>query len=403
MSRRGPIVLSEYETMAVELDHGSARTLTALGGRGLGVTVGPDPGTWLISSGGVVGTIVTPDVRLLIRPKIPLTNLFLLLDAGIPEEGWREQRFGFAAEPDLLPAVAAFFARAAAVALARGPRRDYRLEEDRLVALRGHVDVAGQFRTPGIASPIACRFDEYSADIPENRVLRAAARRLLRLPGVWPDTRAALERLLRAMPEVADHHVAADAADQIPITRLNKHYEAALRVASVVLRNTSLLDRVGTVEASAFLLDMPDLFQRWVTTRLRRHLRGRLEVEDEPTVHLGVRGRVPMAPDLLLSAETRHVYVADIKYKLSSGLALSSDYYQLLAYATALNLMEGALLYCQLETEDPGRAIVVKNSGTELWTYRIALTGSNIEVEAAVAELADWLHIRSLKRLATVP
>jgi 5-methylcytosine-specific restriction enzyme subunit McrC len=402
MSTREPIVLSEYEATTVELDHGGARTLSAVGGGKLTVTVGPGPGKWQISSGGIVGTIVTPDVRLLIRPKIPLANLFLLLDVEIPEEGWLEGRFGFGVHPDLLPAVAAFFAREAAAALARGARRDYRVEEDWLVALRGRVHVAGQFRTPGIASPIACRFDEYSADIPENRVLRAAARRLLRLPGVRPETRTKLERLLHALLDVADHHVPADAADRIPITRLNRHYEPALRLASVVLRNTGLLDRVGAVEASAFLLDMPALFQRWVTERLRRHLRGRLDVAGEPTLHLGLGRRVPMAPDLLFSEGNRNVYVADVKYKLSSGLALSSDYYQLLAYTTALGMREGALLYCQLGEEDPGRQIVVRNSGAELWTYRIAMTGSTTEVENAVAALADWLHSRTLHGVAVV-
>ena len=51
--------------------------------------------------------------------------------------------------------------------------------------------------------------------------------------------------------------------------------------------------------ASSFLVDMNKLFERFVTERLRRALRGRLEVRAEPPVHLGeAAGRVRMQPDL---------------------------------------------------------------------------------------------------------
>jgi 5-methylcytosine-specific restriction enzyme subunit McrC len=77
--------------------------------------------------------------------------------------------------------------------------------------------------------------------------------------------------------------VAPDAGDLMMFTRLNRHYAPALRLATLVLRNTALLDRAGTADASAFLVDMNDLFQRFLTDRLRRALRGRLTVDDEPT------------------------------------------------------------------------------------------------------------------------
>jgi hypothetical protein len=43
-------------------------------------------------------------------------------------------------------------------------------------------------------------------------------------------------------------------------------------------------------------------------------------------------------------------YVGDIKYKLTADAqARSTDYYRLLAYATALDLPEGVLIYCQTD------------------------------------------------------
>ena len=52
----------------------------------------------------------------------------------------------------------------------------------RLVALRGRIDLPAQLRQPGIELPIACVFEEYTADILENRYLKCAVRRLLRVP-----------------------------------------------------------------------------------------------------------------------------------------------------------------------------------------------------------------------------
>lgn len=389
------IALREYEQRVVELDDQDARDVATVSNGKLTVLAGPAAGTWLLAPSGWVGAVVTPNVEVLIRPKVPLHNLFLLLDVGLPPDAWRRETFAYGTDPHLLAAMAAFYARAAERALARGVRRDYRAESARLLTLRGRVDVVGQLRTPGVVAPIACRFDEYTADIAENRALKAAVRRLLRLPGVRPDTRRLLERLLAQLEEVADAHVDPASIERIVITRLNRHYEPALRLAALILRNTSLLDRVGTADASAFLLDMPGLFQRWLTDRLRRHLRGRLDVLAERRIHLGAGGKIPMDPDLEFRAGGITVYAGDVKYKLTSdGRGKNADYYQLFAYLTALELPEGVLVYCQADAE-PERDVVVANSGKRLWTKLVSLGGSSEQAEDSVRELADWIAERA--------
>jgi 5-methylcytosine-specific restriction enzyme subunit McrC len=392
--------LREYESRVVPMSDASARDVIEVSRGKLTVGVGPEPGTCVVSASGWVGTVVTPEIELLVRPKIPVHNLFLLLDVGLPADAWRPATFAFETDRNLLAAMAAFYVRTAERALARGVRRDYRAEADRLVTLRGRIDVTAQLRTPGMVSPIACRFDEYTADIVENRVLKAASRRLLRVPGVRPDTRRTLERLVVQLEEVSDVVVDALAVDRLVFTRLNRHYEPALRLAALVLRNTSLLDRIGTADASAFLLDMPTLFQRWLYDRLSRRLRGRLLVDAEPPVYLGEHRTVPMAPDLVFrrpGGDT--VYAGDAKYKLTSdGRGSNADYYQLFAYLTALRLPEGVLVYCQADRE-PEREVVVRHSGVRLWTQPLAMAGSVDEVESSVAALADWIAERSV----TVP
>lgn len=57
--------------------------------------------------------------------------------------------------------------------------------DDSLMVLRGRLRDQDQLRRRfGLAVPLLVRFDDYTVDITENRVLRAAAELLLRLPGV---------------------------------------------------------------------------------------------------------------------------------------------------------------------------------------------------------------------------
>nr|WP_157983931.1 hypothetical protein [Nesterenkonia muleiensis] len=136
---------------------------------------------------------------------------------------------------------------------------------------------------------------------------------------------------------------------------------------------------------------MNDLFQRFVTERLRRALRSRLEVIDEPTVHLGVGRQVSMQPDLVFREPGgRSVYVGDVKYKLATtARARSSDYYQLLAYTTAMDLPEGMLIYCRGQNDTDHRAVTVRHAGKKLVVRSIDLTGPPEQVEQEMEVLAE--------------
>jgi 5-methylcytosine-specific restriction enzyme subunit McrC len=385
--------LREWEIAEVELSTGGARLLAELAGTRLAVGVGREPGTWTIAATSHVGTFVTPELELLVRPKVPMHNLFQMLDVGLRHASFDSSTFAFGADRSLLAAIAQLYARSVERAIGSGLVRSYRPENDRLLALRGRIDVPALVRRPGLPAPVPCAFDEYTSDIFENRALKAALRHLLRVPGIRPTTRRSLNHTLARFEEVADGPVDVAAIDRLVFNRLNRHYRAPLRLAQLILRNLSLIDRIGSTDASAFTVDMNVVFQDWVTDRLQRHLRGDLRVVAEPTEHLAMRRQIPMYPDLVFYAGERLVYVADVKYKITgSGLARNSDYYQLLAYATALGLPEGVLIYCQVDGSTPEREVEVRRAGTRLRTYAMDLSGSPDNIETAAVELATTLR-----------
>jgi 5-methylcytosine-specific restriction enzyme subunit McrC len=329
-------------------------------------------------------------VRVLIRPKIRAENVFLFLGAGLPQAAWRSEAFDYATHGDLLPAVLSFFARTVETTFATGLLRSYREQVERLATVRGRIDFPGQLRRAALDLPVACRFDEYTADNDENRYVRAAMRRALRFPQLPPADRRRLLGSLVAMEEVIDTDPAPEAIDRIVFTRLNQHYRPMLRLAEIVLRDLSLVDVEGRRSASAFLVNMPELFERFVTEQLARRLLGRLQVDSQTTRRLDVGGQIPLRPDLEFRRGAQVVGVADIKYKLTDDArARGDDYRQLLAYTVALGLEDGVLIYCRPSGGRATSAATVVRDGPRLHIVAIDAGGPPESVLAELDALAD--------------
>ena len=421
------LTLREYGSEVTPLTEDQAVALHRAGdGNYLSVEPAEIPGHRKVTAHNYVGSMSVAGIQVLVRPKIPLRNLFLLLEVGLREQDWRDEAALYETSHDLLPALVSFFARTTETTLARGLYHSYRERHDRLIALRGRVDVARQLTRPGVAIPTACRFTEFTADLLENSYLKAAVSRSLRVAGVPPADRNRLMRHLVTLEDVGhvQHHHAD--FDDVMFTRLNQHYKPALRLARLVLENLTLQDTIGDVTASSFMLDMNQLFERFVTERLRRALRGRLDVKGQHRTHLDEERSVRIKPDLVFGPVRSPSFVADIKYKLTDDSAggPNADLYQLLAYTTALDLPEGMLIYC-LDVDDPDSkpgatsqreansadmvaqvtvapagapavsSVRVRHAGTVLHKYALDLSGTPDETGSSINALADWIAERA--------
>ena len=421
------LTLREHGSEVLPLTGEQAGALNrAGGGKYLSVEPSEPSGHWQVSARHYVGSINVGGLQVLVRPKIPLRNLFLLLEVGLRERDWRDEATRYETTGDLLPALVSFFARAAETTLARGLYHSYRERRDRLVAMRGRIDIERQLTRPGVVIPTACRFTDFTADLIENSYMKAAVSRSLRVAGVQPADRRRLMQHLVTLEDVGDvrHHPADH--DSVVFTRLNEHYRPGLRLARLVLENLTLQDAIGETQASSFMVDMNQLFERFVTERLRRALRGRLAVKAQQTSYLDAERRVAIRPDLTFGSSGSTRFVADIKYKLTDDSAdgPNADLYQLLAYTTALDLPEGMLIYCldadEADSESrtsstlganfadqmasatalpAGNASVssvrVRHTGTLLHTYALNLSGTADDVGENMNALADWIAGRA--------
>ncbi|MFE0672581.1 McrC family protein [Streptomyces sp. NPDC058867] len=403
------VALREYgPPVSVALAPEAGRALAA---SGVLRSATPDPGRdghWLLRAGSRVGAVRTPDGTVLrIAPKTPVRRLFFLLGFSLdPARAWRDGREGTVdtgAHDDVVPALAHAVERRIDAALRRGVLQGYRQVEESALVVRGRLREAEQIRRHfGRTPPVEISYDAYTTDTAENRLLRAAVERLLRLPGVPGPVRRRLAhqrvRLADALPLIRGQEL----PRWLP-TRLNARYRPALRLAEAVLRGTSPEHRPAESEpltVDGFLLDMNQLFEDFVTVALREALQEHgLTARLQDLHHLDAAGLVRMRPDLVVRTGDGRVPLAvvDAKYKVekADGL-LNADLYQALAYATALGLPEAHLVYAagrrpERFHEVRGTATGPGGRGLRLYQHSLDLDRDAGQLLASLREIAARL------------
>ncbi|MGK5446677.1 McrC family protein [Streptomyces radiopugnans] len=403
------VTLREYgPPVSVPLGAAAGRALAA---SGILHSATPDPGReghWLLRAGSRVGAVRTPGGPVVrIMPKVPVSRLFFLLGFGLdPARAWRDGREGtvdIGTYDGIVPALAHAVERRIDAALRRGVLQGYREVEESALVVRGRIREAEQIRRHfGRTPPVETTYDAYTADTAENRILRAAAERLLRLPGVPGPVRRRLVhqrvRLVDALPLVR--------GQELPHwrpSRLNSRYQPALRLAEAVLRGCSPEHRPAGAEPLAvdgFLLDMNKLFEDFVTVALREALKEHgLTAHLQDPHHLDTAGLVRMRPDLVVRTGDGRVPLAviDAKYKAEkAGRLHNADLYQALAYATVLGLREAHLVYAagrrpERFHEVRGTAAGPEGRGVRLYRHSLDLSREPGELLSTLRGIAGRL------------
>ncbi|WP_330267331.1 McrC family protein [Streptomyces griseorubiginosus] len=359
------------------------------------------PGHWSLRAGSKVGAVAvaTPGndepITVRVTPKVPITRLFFLLGYNLdPKGGWRDGEVDVTGHRDLLPALAHAVERQVDRALRQGLLQGYQRREETSLVVRGRIREADQIRRRfGATLPVEVEYDEFTTDIAENRLLRAAVERLLRLPGVPHDVR---RRLLHQRARLVDVAVIVR-GHPLPVwqsSRLNSRYQHALHLARVVLENASVEHAPGALRVDGFLFDMNKLFEDFVTVALREACRsfGHSARLQDPH-HLDEASAIRMKPDLVLyGPSSAPCAVVDAKYKAEKREGFpDADLYQMLAYCTALGLHEGHLVYAKGNA--PHAAHRVRHAGIVIHQHALDLdqepSGLLSEVDRVAAQLVN--------------
>ncbi|MER6713327.1 restriction endonuclease [Streptomyces sp. NPDC000877] len=403
MTASGPVARgpADLDLTVPETGPGTVRELTGdqiaglLGVPGLVRLTPAAGGRWRLRGNQKVGLVRlrTPSggaVQLHLRPKLPVRDLLFLLSYS-PGDPWRPEPVTAAESDELLPAVADLLARTARRTLDAGVLHGYRTVEEDLPLIRGRIRTADQLRRVGLPLPVAVRYDDHTPDIPENRILLTALHLAARLPEVPAATRRTLRHISGQLTGVQPLRPGAPLPRWTP-DRLNSRYGPVLRLAELVLSARSVQpDGRAPTAADGFLLDMPDVFERFLTAALGAALAGHgIRCAAQEGHHrLDEARRVRLRPDIVLYRAGRPVSVVDAKYVFLGTPAPSTDHLgQLLGYCTALGLRHGHLVYAATDRDGPADH-VIRRAGITVTAHALDLARPPAELLSAVATLAD--------------
>ncbi len=391
------IDLQEYEAREYRLSGAEKDALRQLNQRFPRLSLAVEPsggeGCYILRPGATVGALELESVglSLFIRPKLGIPKLLSLACYAMGIFWPRErQPFNFAEEAALPDTLAVALAAAARRAFARGLLHSYRTEEAALHTVRGRIRFDDQLkRRFSLGLPVEVQFDEFTDDILVNRLIKAAAWRLGRMPLRSAMARRQLGRVAAALDNVSLVDFPANAVPEVRFDRLNEHYRDVVNLARLTLRHSAFESDRGPVRANGFLVDMNQLFQEFVAQALREALNVSPQLFGERTVNsLDYGCRIGLRPDLVWQVDGICRFVGDAKYKkLTSEAVPNADLYQLLAYVIALDLPGGILIYAQGKAE--AASYRVRHSGKMLEVAALNLSLPLVDVLEQVQDLAD--------------
>jgi 5-methylcytosine-specific restriction enzyme subunit McrC len=378
----------EGQLAAIDGAHAGALAGTRL------VEARQDRAGWRLVPTGRVGSVRIGDVQVEVRPKekVGLTRLLFLLGYA-RDPGWRPESVLAHRDDDLWPALAESLVRLTRAALSPGVLQGYRTVDDSLRTVRGRIRIGDQItRRPGQMVPIEVTYDEFTVDIAENRILRTALRRMQGVPRLSDAARAGLGHLDGQLAGVSIIAPGMRLPEWRP-DRRNSRYVPALRLAEVVLANTSAETGPHGLQMASFVVDMASVYEDFVGTALTEALArypggtrlqhpARLDLP-QPDGRPGIR----MAVDIVHTVRGRPTLVLDAKYKAASptGAYPNADHYQMLAYATALQVTTVWLVYAN----GPHGARRIAHSDVTIMEHSLDLSAHPADLLTQTDHLAD--------------
>ena len=244
---------------------------------------------------------------LVITPKVGCDRIdFLRLFSGCLQSGIEAKALSKIYEIDLnqppikapelqsvlSPLIIVHFLSVVREVLRAGLKKDYVQREENLKKVKGHIAILRHERTNVLRKrpdKVYCRYQEYSVDIPENRLLKKALIFSRQILSTLPqgESRASLEHALHqclsAFAHVGDE-IEMSELKHFKYQKLFRTYSEAIRLAQIILRryDYSLTNIESKEEACpVFWLDMSLLFEHYVLGLLREAYGDKVEYQAE--------------------------------------------------------------------------------------------------------------------------
>ena len=328
---------------------------------------------WQLTSKGWVGHIpLTPDLQFILHPKVPLLNLF-----GMLEYAYNLKSFFFLQGLINCQSLEEFYSELALVLAKRilercrkGIYRAYVPQTDQLSYLRGRLNVRQAIQKPWNIK-LKCNYEQYTENIEDNQILSWTLRCITRSgicqKLVLPTVRQAYRTLQGSVTLQAfkpTHCVGRQ------YNRLNQDYQILHALCRFFLENTAPSHELGNSTMLPFLVDMARLYELFVAQWLKAHPPPCFSIKQQVLVKFDQNRHFRV--DLLLCERDTGAarYVMDTKYK-DAKRAEDADIHQMVSYATATQCHEAVLIYPK-PLQEP---LNIKNSDIRVRSLTFSLDG----------------------------
>ena len=384
-----PMRLREGVVQRVHLDDALAAAITR---EHIAQVVPLGGGLWQVSNVKRVGAIWLEGTEVRIEPKVPIRSLFHLLARGRSWGAWWPDDLKLDNTADFSTVIAEAFLSHAARALRGGILHGYVERREAAQTIRGRVLMDEQIRRrTGALLPVELQYDDFTADIAVNQLLRSAARRLVGAGRLRDQVRSGLLRLDLALADASLLTRGAALPDYL-WDRRNERYRSAVALAQLILTNGSLDHRVGGTTAKGFLLTLSKVFEEFIETEVARAASpyGGWVVAQE-RASLDLEGRIRIEPDLVWRDSSGSRAVLDAKYKSEkpSGFP-NADIYQMIVYCIRLGLDTGHLIYAA-GNEEPAR-YEIHNAGVTVVCHALRLEDEPDAISAQLDRIVGDAH-----------
>ncbi|TAE70532.1 MAG: restriction endonuclease [Oscillatoriales cyanobacterium] len=309
----------------------------------------PNPKTkykWQLKSQGRVGNIpITPQFHIVIKPKVPIANLFGMLEYAY------ELKISFPKgqiECESLEQVYERLANILALKILercrKGLYRNYLPKTEKLSYIRGRIDVREAVQKPWDVK-LKCHYNEQTGDIEDNQILAWTLFIIGRSGLCRESVSSSVRKAFHALQGfVTLTSFKPEACIDRTYHRLNQDYQLLHALCRFFLDNTGPSHEMGDREMLPFLINMASLYEQFVAEWLKANTPKGFFVKKKNTVTHD-QNYSDCIDLLLCDIETGKVqYVLDTKYK-APDRADSGDRHQIVAYANAVNCKNAILIY----------------------------------------------------------
>jgi len=267
--------------------------------------------------------LVENQIALIVHPKFPDIDFVSIFSAAFSDDiklDYLQDSYSinFSAPPIedktldsiLSPLIVAHFICVIKRLLLKGLRKQYIIREENLKnKTKGHVLPFKTFQKNvirGHAEKTYCRFQEYSCDTPENRLLKKALIAAVSLVGNAQGLLIPLRKALSAFHDVSEN-TSFQPVKSFRKDKLHTDYPEAIRLAKIILRKKDFsISQNGSVKhlVPEFTIDMSRIFEFYTLSWLRKNVDTNVLFQEKA----GIMGRC----DYLIPSEK---LIIDAKYK----------------------------------------------------------------------------------------